>query len=126
MSNVSRGARHERAVADYLRLHGWSVERGFKRMAFVRGKMLAIGFDLFGAFGLLAVKPGRNGPIRLIQVHAGTNVSVRRGKAFAAWEQGEVWENQGRGVYRVHRSESETELVDTRIPHSAEKETGGT
>lgn len=101
MSNAAKGARHEKRVADWLKAQGYTVERGFKKAAFLKGRVLPITKDLFGAFDIIAIR--QPGEVRFIQVTAGS-VAPRRAKAFSVWPQAEVWEHLRAGVYRIHRA----------------------
>jgi len=108
MNQRAKGARHEKAVADYLAAQGYMTERGFKKVAFIRGRPMPITKDLFAAFDIVAIRPPAE--VRFIQVTSGA-VAVRRAKAFAVWPQAEVWEHLRAGVYRIHRAEG-SQVVD--------------
>ncbi|MDD5628884.1 MAG: hypothetical protein PHU21_07460 [Elusimicrobia bacterium] len=108
MNQRAKGARHEKAVADHLAAQGFLTERGFKRVAFIRGRPMPITKDLFAAFDICAIRPPSE--VRFIQVTAGA-VAPRRAKAFAVWGEAEVWEHLRAGIYRVHRHDR-TEVVD--------------
>lgn len=128
MSNKSKGAAHEKKVADYLIAQGYLVERGFKKCAFIQGRMMAITKDLFAAFDILAIKyheavpkdgvfPAKHayGEVRLIQVHAGTNIAVRKTKAFATWPDSECWLHIKGGWYEIHRVGGSQSVVDVNV-----------
>lgn len=110
MNQRAKGARHEKAVADYLKADGYLVERGFKKVAWIGGRAMPITKDLFGAYDIIALK--QPGIVRFIQVTSG-KVSDRKAKAFSVWPQSEIWEHLRAGIYRVHFSESNL-VIDVR------------
>ena len=65
--------------------------------------------DLFGFCDILAIRLPDE--VRFIQVTSGA-VAVRRAKSFAVWPKAEIWEHLRAGVYRIHRADGQTEVVD--------------
>lgn len=114
MSNRSKGAMHEKKVADYLKAQGYLVERSFGKPGWRPGKGLVFcARDLFGFCDILAIRLPEE--VRMIQVTSGA-VAVRRTKAFTAWPAAEVWEHLRAGVYRIHRAGGTTAVVDVKEP----------
>lgn len=110
MNNRSKGNVHEKKVADYLKHQGYQVERSFGKPGWRPGKGLVLCMrDLFGAFDIIAIRQPNE--VRFIQVTAG-NVACRRAKAFSVWPQAEVWEHLRAGVYRIHKTDGASSVLD--------------
>lgn len=110
MSNRSKGALHEKKVADHLKAQGYLVERSFGKPGWRPGQGLVFcARDLFAAFDIVAIR--QPGEVRFIQVTSGA-VAPRRAKAFAVWPQAEVWEHLRAGVYRIHRADGNSSVID--------------
>ncbi|MBI5243388.1 MAG: hypothetical protein HY922_06825 [Elusimicrobia bacterium] len=117
MSNRSKGALHEKKVADHLKALGYLVERSFGKPGWRPGHGLVFcARDLFGAFDIAALKPPDE--VRFIQVTSGA-VAVRKAKAFSVWPKAEVWEHLRAGVYRIHLADGRTEVVDVKTGPAA-------
>jgi len=117
MSNRSKGNLHEKKVADYLKAQGYMAERSFGKPGWQPGRGLVFcARDLFGAFDIVAIR--QPAEVRFIQVTAG-NVAVRRSKAFAVWPAAEVWEHLRAGVYRIHKSDGTTAVLDVKATEDA-------
>lgn len=114
MSTKSKGTAHEKKVADYLIAQGYQVERGFKKYAFIKGRMMAITKDLFGAFDIVALREA-DGSCRFIQVTAGGHVNDRRVKCFTVWSSSEMWEHIRGGFYCIHREGGAQSVVDVNV-----------
>lgn len=116
MSTKSKGTAHEKKVADYLLAQGYQVERGFKKVAFIKGRMLAITKDLFAAFDIVAIRSPDD--VRFIQVTAsrgGGDVAARKRKCFEVWPASEVWEWIKTGFYCIHRAGGAQSVVDVNV-----------
>lgn len=112
MSNRTKGNLHEKKVADFLKAHGYAVERSFGKPGWRPGHGLVFcARDLFGAFDIVALK--QPAEVRFIQVTSGA-VAVRRAKAFSVWPKAEVWEHLRAGVYRIHRVDGTSEVLDVK------------
>ncbi|HAM34576.1 MAG TPA: hypothetical protein DEB40_03305 [Elusimicrobia bacterium] len=112
MSNRSKGNLHEKKVADFLKGQGYLVERSFGKPGWQPGRGLVFcARDLFAAFDIVAIR--QPAEVRFIQVTSGA-VAVRRVKAFAVWPQAEVWEHLRAGVYRIHRMDGTSEVLDVK------------
>lgn len=110
MSNRSKGALHEKKVADFLKTQGYLTERSFGKPGWRPGKGLVFcARDLFGFCDILAIRPPTE--VRFIQVTSGA-VAVRRAKSFAVWPQAEVWEHLRAGVYRIHKADGGSNVID--------------
>jgi len=118
MNNRSKGNRHEKKVADYLKSQGYLVERGFGKPGWMPGRGIVFcARDLFGAFDLVAIRQPNE--VRFIQVTSGA-VAVRRKKTFSIWPLAEVWEHLRAGVYRIHRHDQPPNIIDTKGEHHVE------
>lgn len=113
-SNKAKGAHHEKKVADYLIAQGYAVARGFKKAAFLNGRVLPITYDLFGAFDIVALRDADKSA-RFIQVTAGGHVNDRRKKCFEVWKDAEVWEHIRAGHYCIHRHGGSQSMVDVNV-----------
>lgn len=112
MSNRSKGNLHEKKVADYLKAQGYLTERSFGKPGWIPGRGLVFcARDLFGFCDILAIRPPDE--VRFIQVTSGA-VAVRRAKSFAVWPKAEIWEHLRAGIYRIHRADGQTEVVDVK------------
>ena len=119
MNNRSKGNIHEKKVADYLKTHGYEVERSFGKPGWIPGKgVIFCARDLFSAFDIIAIK--QPDEVRFIQVTSGA-VAERRSKAFMVWPKSEVWEHVLRGIYRIHRHDQQPIIVDTKREHHIEE-----
>lgn len=120
-SNKAKGAHHEKKVADYLIAHGYAVARGFKKAAFIQGRIIPITYDLFGAYDIVALLDPELSTMsdlpreRFVQVTAGGHVNDRRKKCFAVWRKGEVWEHIRAGHYCIHRHGGSQSMVDVNV-----------
>jgi hypothetical protein len=112
MSNRSKGNMHEKKVADYLKSQGYLVERSFGKPGWQPGRGIVFcARDLFGAFDIVALK--QPSEVRFIQVTSGA-VAVRRNRTFGVWPQAEVWEHLRAGVYRIHKSDGTSVVLDVK------------
>ena len=112
MSNRSKGNMHEKKVADYLKTQGYLVERSFGKPGWIPGRGIVFcARDLFGAFDIVAIKQPNE--VRFVQVTSGA-VAVRRNKTFSVWPQAEVWEHLRAGVYRIHKANGESIVLDVK------------
>lgn len=112
MSNRAKGNLHEKKVADHLKALGYQVERSFGKPGWRPGRGLVFcARDLFGAFDIVAIRPPAE--VRFIQVTSGA-VAVRKAKAFAVWPSAEVWEHLRAGVYRIHKADGASAVVDVK------------
>jgi len=112
MSNRSKGNLHEKKVADFLKAQGYLAERSFGKPGWQPGRGLVFcARDLFGAFDIVALR--QPDEVRFIQVTCGA-VAPRRAKAFAVWPKAEIWEHLRAGVYRIHKSDGTTGVVDVK------------
>ena len=112
MSNRSMGNMPEKKVADYLKSQGYLVERSFGKPGWIPGRGIVFcARDLFGAFDIVALRQPSD--VRFIQVTSGA-VAVRRNKTFAVWPQAEVWEHLRAGVYRIHKGDGTSEVLDVK------------
>jgi len=111
MNNRDLGRKCEALVAKYLESQGWQTERGFKKVAFIKGRLMPITYDLFGSIDVLALRNGTE--FKAIQVTAG-QTAARKRKIFQTWEAGELWEHLRAGVFRIHRKEGHPEVVDVK------------
>ena len=112
MSNRSKGNMHEKKVADYLKGQGYLVERSFGKPGWIPGRGIVFcARDLFGAFDIAAIR--QPSEVRFIQVTSGA-VAVRRNKTFAVWPQAEVWKHLRAGVYRIHKGDGTSEVLDVK------------
>lgn len=112
MSNRTKGNLHEKKVADHLKAQGYLVERSFGKPGWRPGQGLVFcARDLFGAIDILAIKAPDE--VRMIQVTSGA-VAVRKAKAFGVWPKAEVWEHLRAGVYRIHRVDGTSEVLDVK------------
>lgn len=114
MSNKSKGAAHEKKVADYHLAQGYLVERGFKKCAFISGRMMAITKDLFAAFDIVALRT-IDTKFKLIQVTAGGDLQPRLRKCFSIWPDSEVWDHVRGGFYCIHRFGGSQSVVDVNV-----------
>ena len=112
MNNRAKGNVHEKKVTDYLKSQGYLVERTFGKPGWLPGRgVVFCARDLFGAFDIVAIR--QPGEVRFIQVTSGA-VAVRRRKTFAVWPQAEVWEHLRAGVYRIHKADGASCVIDTK------------
>ncbi|OGS08272.1 MAG: hypothetical protein A2270_10600 [Elusimicrobia bacterium RIFOXYA12_FULL_51_18] len=112
MSNRSKGNMHEKKVADYLKTQGYLVERSFGKPGWIPGRGIVFcARDLFGAFDIVAIKQPNE--VRFVQVTSGA-VAVRRNKTFSVWPLAEVWEHLRAGVYRIHKANGESIVLDVK------------
>ena len=110
MNNRAKGNVHEKKVADYLKAQGYLAERGFGKPGWRPGRGLVFcARDLFGFCDILAIRPPDE--VRFIQVTSGS-VAVRRAKSFAVWPKAEIWEHLRAGIYRIHKADGQTEVLD--------------
>lgn len=114
MNHRDKGQRHEKAVANWLEDEGWKVERNFKKVAYIQGRLITIGMDLFGAFDIVAIRPvkWRHPEVKFVQVTSGDNTANRKRKCFKVWPESEVWEHIERGKYWIHRIDGSGRMID--------------
>ena len=125
MNTRDKGNYHEKKVADYLKAHGYLVERSFGKPGWRPGHGLVFcARDLFGAFDIVALK--QPAEVRFIQVTSGS-VAVRKTKTFSVWPAAEVWEHLRAGVYRIHKADGTTDVLDVNTSKCSwtRKTTGG-
>lgn len=112
MNTRAKGSMHEKKVSDYLKSQGYLTERGFGKPGWKPGRGLVFcARDLFGFCDILAIR--KPDEVRFIQVTSGS-VAPRRSKSFAVWPNAEVWEHLRAGVYRIHKSDGRTEVIDVK------------
>lgn len=113
---TQKGNQFEREVKEILEAQGWKVFRQHRKPLFMKGKMITIGADIFGA-DIVAKKTGEK--TRYIQVSTVENKSkkeaqLREHPITLAYESIELWLRiDGKRAYRVfHLAEVVDEVYE--------------
>lgn len=106
MKATQKGNQFEREVKDILEAQGWKVFRQHRKPLFIKGRMVTIGADIFGA-DIVAKKQGEK--TRYVQVSTVENKSKKEAQLLEhpvtiAYESIELWLRvDGKRAYRVFR-----------------------
>ena len=96
------GRAFEYWVRDFLRARGWAVHLAGRRAAYIHGKIITKGDDIFGA-DLVAMKPGE--PVLFVQASLDGGIAKRAEEVKRwAWPEAaafELWIKTGPGAVNV-------------------------
>lgn len=105
MSAVSRGNKFELEAKKTLEAEGWEVFRQHRKPLFIKGRMVTIGADIFGA-DLVAKKSGQR--TKWIQVSTQSNLAAKKNQLLdhvlvCNYEDYEVWIRvEGKKEFKVY------------------------